>query len=314
MNTLENAVINDIPTLPFDFCESLDILFTDIKEYVSLILIHIIILSNDNSLKQELSFTKDKHSSISSGRKGEKMVNAYYKDKQLNHNVMQILIRVLNEARYENKSEEILKTAKEHKFFNETLENLIDNLFMLIASTNQDQFYISCRLINQDHIDYYTSTSKNNIEIINLKKEMKEIKDNLVFFVEDFMSGFFSTVEAQNKNHSIESSVKYLSNWIFDLMSRKSNLAKAKYFKQMICAEHNIIEVLLTIIRLIMGKHEYVVSMLMMFRVLTIICEDNMTTQSQLFIGSAKVQFEYINSKSPLIFSLCNRNIFLNNN
>lgn len=97
-------------------------------------------------------------------------------------------------------------------------------------------------------------------------------------------------------------------------MSRDSSLEKAKYFKQMICVEYNIVEVLLTIIRIIGDKSSYIVPMLMMLRVLTIICEDNMTAQTQLFTGSAKLLFEELNKKKPLIFSLLNRNIFLNNN
>ena len=48
--TLEEACIRDIPRQNYGFKRELNVLFTDIKEYMSLILIHIIVLANDCSL------------------------------------------------------------------------------------------------------------------------------------------------------------------------------------------------------------------------------------------------------------------------
>jgi hypothetical protein len=170
--------------------------------------------------------------------------------------MLNILVKVLNESRYDNVSAAELATANKYQFFNAQIHDNVSTLFMMISSEDQDEFKISCDLVKEEHIEYFTTVS--NPELNSLKKEMNKIKHNLVNFIEDFMAGYFTATDlndlkeiSEENTAKISEAVKFLSNWIFDFMSRDSTLAKAKYFKQMICAEFNLVEVLLTIIRIL---------------------------------------------------------------
>jgi hypothetical protein len=187
--TLERACIRDIPSQSGAFRKELRILFEDIKEYMSLILIHIIILANDTSLKEQLSFTTTGNKLFKAKKGNEWLMNAYYKDREMNHIVMNILVKVLNEGRYEKITEKQHQTANEYIFMNKIIEENISTIFMLISSVDQDEFRISCNLIKEDHIEYFTTN--NNSELNSLKKEMKEIQQNLLSFLEDLTSGYF---------------------------------------------------------------------------------------------------------------------------
>lgn len=194
--TLQSACLNDMPRLGMTTCDEFDVLFTDIKEYMSLILIHIIILANDTSLKESLSFTTTGNKLFKSKNKKEKLMNSYYKDRELNHIVMNILVKVLNESRFTNCTDAQLKQAQNYPFINSQIESNISTLFMLISSIDQDEFNISCKLVKEEHIEYYTTHT--NTELNSLKKEMYEIKQNLVNLVEDLMNGYFYPKDTKN--------------------------------------------------------------------------------------------------------------------
>lgn len=123
-------------------------------------------------------------------------MNSYYKDRELNHIVMNILVKVLNESRFTNCTDAQLKQAQNYPFINSQIESNISTLFMLISSIDQDEFNISCKLVKEEHIEYYTTHT--NTELNSLKKEMYEIKQNLVNLVEDLMNGYFYPKDITN--------------------------------------------------------------------------------------------------------------------
>ena len=89
---MENACVKDAKksSISVGFQHGLSQQFADIKYNISLILLHCIVLQNDESLKESLSFTQ---SIKDSGKKFWR--NAYYKNQQLNNVVNNIIMKYL---------------------------------------------------------------------------------------------------------------------------------------------------------------------------------------------------------------------------
>jgi hypothetical protein len=75
------------------FMKELEVLFSDIKEYLCLIMIHIIMLINDKSLYESLSVTKTGSGVFSSANKV--WPHAYHTDRELNSILTSILLKYI---------------------------------------------------------------------------------------------------------------------------------------------------------------------------------------------------------------------------
>ena len=131
---------------------SFKVYFDEIKELMVTILIHIITLVNDCSIKEDLSFTRAKNSASKTNPK-ELLANVCYKNREMNHQILNILVKVQNEDKFwhhyqtddEADSEKLSRKVVE--IFSvrfEPLENLICDVFMLLSSSDDDVYYQSC--------------------------------------------------------------------------------------------------------------------------------------------------------------------------
>lgn len=95
-------------------------------------------------------------------------------------------------------------------------------------------------------------------------------------------------------------------NWIYDFIMRPSDVSDSKFTKQVICQDFNIVNMVLAVIRILMGMENQTTLMMVCSKVLITVCEENPLTQSQLLMGDSELHFQFLNQTRPLIFALIN--------
>lgn len=151
--TLEKACIKDgkANRIYDNFMRQLSVLFSDMRYYISLIILHCIVLNNDKSFKESLSFSKK---STGIFKDNSMWSLAYYKNQKLNNIINNILMKYLLEDSmisrnsYENNNPESMIFTDD-----ETKENL-NHIFMLISDVDTDVCYVSQQLVTQKLFNY----------------------------------------------------------------------------------------------------------------------------------------------------------------
>jgi hypothetical protein len=137
-----NGVLTNYP----GFLKELETLFSDIKEYLCLIINHMIILVNDKSLTESLSWMKTGEGVFTS--QDEVWPNAYHKDKELNNILNNILMK------YIVKDCSFKVGDKKFSYTRKGTRTIINNIFLMISDINYDAFEISKSHIDQRILDY----------------------------------------------------------------------------------------------------------------------------------------------------------------
>jgi hypothetical protein len=131
--------------------------FDEIKELILLILIQVITIVNDSSIKQALSFTRTEKTIPKSKNNSELLANVCYKSRELNHQILNILVKVQNEDKFWHyyQTDEVdnanILTRRVVEIFSEKfqpLEVLICDVFMILSSSDNDVYYQSCKLVS----------------------------------------------------------------------------------------------------------------------------------------------------------------------
>ena len=135
------------------FLKELDQLFGDIKEYMSLIIIHTIMLVNDKSLSESLSWTRT-NKGIFSQTEGL-WENAYHKDRELNNLLNNILMRYLM------RDSSFTAGGNSYTFVKSSTKDTINDIFLMISDINYDVYEISKNLVGNKLMNFITHNYAN---------------------------------------------------------------------------------------------------------------------------------------------------------
>ena len=130
--TLEKVCVVDSAKLSESFGGDLHKLFCEIKEFFSLSILHAIMLLNDTSLLESVSWSGMK--SIDTDNKWK---TAYFSDVKSNNIMNQILMRYLLQG------EPLKKSPEKNTMTNKACESNIDKILMVLSSVDLDVFYTS---------------------------------------------------------------------------------------------------------------------------------------------------------------------------
>lgn len=301
---LEQACCNDAGRLSAAFNEEMQHLFIDIKEYMSLIILHTIVLVNDKSLEESLSW-KRKGEGLFTNSDKELWNNAYFKDRELNHLINNILMKYLMA---ESKAK---RGSDEYLYMGDSTKEHLDNIFMMLTEVNYDPYQISKDLVNERLMNYHTDQVQN---IIKIREEATEIKMNLVSFLDDILNGSFGTYETMATERKINKALIFLCDWINQYLTAGG--VENTYYRQLALGENNIVTVILSIVMILddMDIPDKVVSLRVLLSKMSQICNDNLITQAQLFMEQGLRDFKALNEKRPLMGAIVTTSIFQNNN
>lgn len=301
---LEQACCNDSGRLSESFNKEMQQLFIDIKEYMSLIILHIITLVNDKSLEESLSW-KRKSKGLFVNSADELWNNAYFKDKELNHLINNILMKYLMR---ESKAK---KGSNEYIYMGDSTKENLDNIFMMLTEVDYDPFQISKELVNEKLMNYHTDQVKN---ILKMREEAMEIKMNLVTFLDDILNGTFGNYEKMTTEKKLNKALIFLCDWIDEFLTKGGE--EEFYYRQLALGENNIVTVILAIVRILddMDIDDKIISMRVLLSKMSQICDDNLTTQAQLFMEQGIRDFKKLNENRPLMGAIVTTSIFKTNN
>ena len=331
LNQLEEVTIGDIRggrLKNANFVKELNNMFMDIKEYLSLIILHIIMLVNDESLNESLSW-KRQSKGVFKESASILWNNAYYKDEELNSIINSIMLKyLLRETGLEWRS-------NHYDFFSQKTKENLDNIFMMLTDVEYDVFDISKQLVERRLVDYHTNRVSGLEEI---RKEALEIKMNLANMIDDVTSrklDVFGSLETMLAEKKINKAVKFFCDWIHTFLD-KGGQAGAKaggkadsqrvtiprshadslYFRQLALGEQNVVTILLTLTYLLeeMGVDDKTQSLRIVLSTITSVCEDNLINQAQLFLDQGLNFFRNLNRERPLMGAIVTTNIFKKNN
>ena len=149
--TLEKAVEKDLkkPGVIIDvFKAELKLLFRDMKKSMSLILIHSILMINDESLKESLAWSKTGQGLFKRSKGGRLWDHVYFKDKEINHLINSILLKYLMRVSPLHSGKDL--SVKKLFFPSKETQNYIDDLFMITSSVDFDVMHVSNLLVNPE--------------------------------------------------------------------------------------------------------------------------------------------------------------------
>lgn len=301
---LEQACCKDAQRLSQSFNSEMRDLFTDTKEYMSSIILHIIVLVNDKSLQESLSWKRQSKGLFINSRK-ELWNNAYYKDRELNHLINNILMKYLMRESVAKKGATVYKYMGE-----ETKENF-KNIFMMLTEVDYDPYQISKQLVCQELMDYHTDQLAN---IMKIREEAMEIKMNLVSFFEDLLNGHFGVYEAMVSEKKMNKALMFLCDWINTYLTEGG--PGELYYRQLALGENNIVTLILALSQLLddMDVQDKIMCLRVLLSKMSQICKDNHNTQAQLFQEQGLKNFQNLNKGRPLMGAIITTGIFETNN
>jgi len=304
--TLQDSCVKDYTNsrISEGFVNTLVDMFQDVKEYLSLIMLHTVALINDNSLDRSLEF----------GNNAKKLNEdnywrgAYFSSHKENNIQNQIIMKYLMiEHTFDPK--DISKRIK-----NPLIIENIDKLITMISDVEQDFFYNSMDLTTPYIIDWYYGrhSSKKNIQA-----EALSIKNECIALIDNIMRGKIEKVNQIDLTKVVDDKIVEFLNKLkttLDLYKAKNTLDKF----QMALSELNFLDVLFTLTTIIIGfkKTEFtdgVNPLLMVIQQISLICENNFINQSALFMGDSGRFFYQLNVMKPFAGIIACRYIFKKN-
>ena len=179
----------------------------DAKYLITKIIIQIILLINDESLKQTVCWPKMKI------QKSMEWKYAFFKDKEINTVISNILFKFVTRGNR-------IVHGDKNVYISSRLGRNIDTILMLLSDLRKDVFFTSSILLQDGAlIQYYSNRSKQS-GFINTGVQIKE---NLIFLIRDIYSNKFGTLkeliqggsdQKKEKIKELNNATTYMFNWV----------------------------------------------------------------------------------------------------
>lgn len=263
-----NSVLTAYPA----FLRELETLFSDIKEYLCLIIIHMIVLVNDKSLTESLSWLKQGTGVFAS--EDAVWPNAYHKDRELNSILNNILMK------YIVKDCSFKVVDKSFTYTRSPTRNLINNIFLMISDINYDAFELSKSHIDRRILDFRYKNFPGKESIC---QKAFEIKMNFINMIDDIVCGKFGAHDVLEQESKVDKIVTFMCKMLDDYLTDEADSNGQEqddyYLRQLALADNNIPVLVLDVALILMDLEKKVPLRLLLSKLIKI-CKDNKVLQA----------------------------------
>lgn len=310
--TLEQACIKDgkANRIYDNFMRKLSVLFSDMRYYISMIILHSIVLNNDKSFKESLSFTR----SSTGVFKDAGMWNlAYYKNQKLNNIINNVLMKylledsIINQTSFQNGKPESMVFTDE-----ETKTNL-NHIFMLISDVDTDVSHVSAQLVTQDLFNYRMGKHQPIfVNGVGFKEQALVISKTVQNFITDVAYGKLGSHDEICESLNFDKGLAHIVKMIEDYFQDSQNPAEY-FFKQQALNDQNVVAILMILVKIVLSLRKKDCLKLTL-KAITQVCKDNFSTQGQLFMNPQLDIFIDLHEEDELVGTIATTNIFKNDN
>jgi hypothetical protein len=313
---LENACLVDAKAkrIPESFIKDLSLLFSDMKYYISLIIIHCMVLVNDHSMKQSLSFTRE--SSVFSA-KPENWNLAYFKSQQLNNIINNIMMKYLMKDSVISVDNGFDSANPDSMIYlDEDTKINLNDIFMMISDVDMDICFISKNLVTDELLSYRIGQApvlSKKMEGRDFKLRAETICKTLRALHEDIINGKLGSFNDLRDpgNLNLEKAVKHVVDMIDAYFNTMPGIPN--YYKQLAMNDYNAVGLLFYILKIQLDLDK-VDSLKLVLNSLTLVCKDNFATQGQIFIHPHIEIFEELHKMYSLMGTIVTTEIFKQDN
>jgi len=309
MLNLENACRIELPKLSNAFGLNVIQLFRDIKDSISSILLHIIILINDTSMARSLTaIPGDVHN-----RKPWR--GAYFNSHNLNNIINQILTRyIMVDKKLESQDGTEMSTNTYE--LSETLEKI----FLLISDTQQDVTSLTMELTQPKEIEYYLLNYPGKESIVNEAVRISKLGQALIDDIangkiSDLISNDDYVLNLEKPQLMMEKIVAFFKE-LEDSMQKRI-ASKELYYLQMALGDNGLILIVITLIDFLgifkltkLNDALKVNPVIFGISQVTLLCKDNYINQAMLFQENCGDLFYKISKRHPFALVLLLTSIF----
>lgn len=162
-------------------------MFADMKNYISLIILHSMVLVNDESFKESLSFTKTNKGIFKNSKPWS---SAYYKNQQLNNIINNIMMKYLMKDSVISIEGFVSGQPETMIFIGEDTKENLNNIFMMISDVDTDVCFVSQNLVTEELLNYRQGLNAPiSVQGKDFKKAAFEIAKTLQHFITDIING-----------------------------------------------------------------------------------------------------------------------------